>query len=191
MTLFHSEEKNAMSLILEPAKPADHTSIEALYISAFPPEERAPYSMIKRKFVAGKADLLTAKDDGKFIGFAYLVSDQTAAYLFFFAVEASERGKGYGSRILKSLCEKYNDKNLFLAREQLDPNADNYEERVKRHNFYLHNGFSDLDLKIKEAKVVYDVMSAGVEILPEEYDALMTKWCGPLMKWIVGMKMFG
>lgn len=191
MTLFHSEEKNAMSLILESAKPADHKSIEALYISAFPPEERAPYSLIKRKFAAGKADLLTARDDGKFIGFAYLVSDQTAAYLFFFAVEASERGKGYGSRILKSLCEKYSDKKLFLAREQLDPNSDNYEERVKRHNFYLRNGFSDLDLKIKEAKVVYDVMSAGDEITPEEYDTLITKWCGPLMKWIVGMKMFG
>lgn len=110
------------------------------------------------------------------------------AYLFFFAIEPDKRGKGYGSKVLGKLKERYEGKRLFLAREQLDERSNNYGERVKRHEFYLHNGFEDLPCRIKEAWVIYDVMGTGGKVSAEEYDALISSWTGKWIRKIVDMR---
>lgn len=147
-----------------------------------------PFFLLWKKAAGGKAHLLTIKDGKDFIGFVYLICHLDLVYLFFFAIDEPKRGMGYGGKILTALQERYRGKRLFLAREQLDKSADNYEQRVKRRNFYLHNGFQDLPCKIKEAGVVYDVMSVGGTISAKEYDALMTRWSGALIRKLVDMR---
>lgn len=182
-----------MALIVEKAvsRSSDCKKIKRLYKTAFPREERAPFFFIKRKAKDGKADMLAAKDDGEFVGFLYLVCYLDMVYLFYFAIDDPKRGMGYGSRLLKLLQDSYPGKRIFLAREQLDENADNYAQRVRRHEFYLRSGFNDFSCKLKEAGVIYDVMGIGKDILAEEYDALISSWCGKRYKSIMDMRIIG
>jgi len=167
----------------------EYEKIGQLYQRAFPRDERAPFSLLERKANQGKGQMLVAKDGDTLVGFAYVISDAEVAYLFYFAVEDAVRGQGYGTAILKALQAEFAGKRLFLAREQLDPKADNYDQRVKRRNFYLHAGFEDQPSHIKEAGVVYDVMSMGGAVKPEEYDRLMVAWSGWLRCRLYGLKL--
>ncbi len=178
-----------MAITLDDAVSAsDYKEIKELYKTAFPAAERAPYFMVKKKAKAGKGTLLIAKDKDAFVGFTYLLCYLDLVYIFYLAIDSSQRGKGYGSAILSALQKKYNGKKIFLAREQLDEKSNNYEQRVKRHVFYLQNGFEDLPCKIKEASVVYDVMGIGGAVSAAEYEALITDWTGKLVRKIVDMR---
>lgn len=176
-----------MSLTLEKYDKSDKKQLKRLYLTAFPSEERCPFFIMMNREKRGKSEMLIARDKGRFIGFAYMVCDEKLAYLFYLAVDDSERGKGYGTEIIEALKEKYKGRRLFLAREQLDKSAENYEQRVNRHNFYLHCGFEDLSCCIKEGPVVYDVMGIGGNVTAEEYHSLIKDWAGILLK-IVDMK---
>ena len=69
----------------------------------------------------------------------YYISDNTV-YLAYLAVESELRGNGYGSKILHMLEEKYPDQQIVLDIEPLDPDAENYHQRVSRLRFYQKNG---------------------------------------------------
>ncbi len=176
-------------MILATADRNDHSRIKGLYKSAFPAEERIPFFLLKRKARQGRAAMLAAKEENCFVGFIYLVDYRDLVYLFFFAVDPSMRGSGNGGEILRLLRERYPDKRIFLAREQLNPEADNYELRCRRREFYLRNGFTDLPCRIQEAGVVYDAMGIGGNISAREYEELITSWSGNRLRRLLGMRM--
>lgn len=175
-------------MFLREAIKSDYGQIKPLYRQAFPKEERAPFFLIKKKTLQGKSELLVAEDNGEFVGFAYMVCHEDLAYIFYLAIDENKRGKGYGSKILQELKTYYSGKRIFLAREQLDSSAPNYEQRLKRHEFYLKNGFEDLPYKLKEASVVYDIMGIGGTVTAAEYDALISGWAGTLMRKLIDMR---
>ena len=163
--------------------------LKKLYIDAFPADERAPFYMMKRNAKRGRGEMLAAYDNNELVGMAYIIGDTELGYLFYFAIMPGLRGKGYGSKILSLLRERYSGGRLFLAREQLDKSADNYQQRLKRHEFYLKNGFTDLNATIQEANVVYDVMTTSGEVSPQEYADLMLNWAGRFMFRRIGYKL--
>ncbi len=165
--------------------------LKKLYNTAFPAEERAPFRFMMSRVKKGKAEMLAAFDGDEFVGFAYMVCHEDIAYLFYLAVDESKRGMGYGSLIIAGVKKKYHGKRIFLAREQLDKSAPNYSQRVSRREFYLRRGFEDQPLLIQEASVVYDVMSVGGYIYPEEYARLIKSWSGKLLGMLVKMYMIG
>lgn len=175
---------------LRPAAEKDHRIIKKVYGSAFPANERAPFFFIRRRALQDRAEMLVAEEDGEFIGFVYIVSHGDLIYLFYFAVAEDKRGGGNGSEILRLLKEYYSGKTLFLARESLDETADNSRERIARRNFYLRNGFVDLPCRIREASVVYDVMSTGENISPADYRILIRNWAGKFVLRFVKMELF-
>ncbi len=163
--------------------------IAALYKTAFPADERAPFWLLKRKALQGRAQMLAAYDAGQFAGFTYLVIYRDLVYLFYFAIDDARRGKGYGSAVLQALRREYPEQRIFLAREQLDDQAENAAQRRTRHQFYLANGFADWPCQIKEASVIYDVMGMGGDnVTPQEYQALIEGWCGSLMRRLIDMR---
>lgn len=95
-------------------------------------------------------------------------------------MEEGQRGRGTGGKIIAALRERFPDKRIYLAREQLDESAGNYPQRESRHRFYLANGFRDWDITIKEGPVTYDVMGMGTPVTPPEYRALISGWAGKL-----------
>lgn len=169
--------------------PADRSAVKKLYLSAFPADERAPFFLLLMRAKAGKADILTAHDGKIFIGFAYVVRWKNLVYLFYLAVDENKRGMGYGRKIIEAVKSRYKGSRIFIAREQLDKSAENYAQRVNRRNFYIKCGFRDLPYCIKEASVIYDVMSVGGIVRPAEYNALITSWSGKILKSFVDMKM--
>ncbi len=176
-------------MILEYAKKEDIPLIKRLYVSAFPKEERPPFFLLRRGLKRQGGQLLVAKENDQFLGFAYLIGTEVLGYLFFFAMEENSRNLGYGSEVLRLLKESYCGNRLFLARETLDQSAHNYAQRLRRHGFYLRNGFVDLPCQIQEGPVVFDVMGIGGEVSAQEYADLMDTWGGKWLRKVIPMKM--
>lgn len=163
-------------------------AIKKLYKQAFPANERAPFWLLMKRAGSSMADFWALYDGEKWVGIAYVIRHKQLAYLFYFAVQAGERGKGYGRTAIETLKEQYCGSRIFLALEALDKTADNYEQRVKRHSFYEKCGLSDMPYHLKEASVVYDIMGIGEAVEPEEYREMMDCYVGKLFRRIIDMR---
>lgn len=166
----------------------DYPDIKAIYTGAFPAEERAPFRMLRKRAEQGRADFRVISEEGKSIGLAYLVTYKDLAYLFYYAIDRSYRGKGYGTKALKSIIEIYKDYRLFLALENWEEESENKVQRIKRHDFYLNCGLHDLPYKLKEASVIFRIMGTGNAVEPEEYKALMNGYVSLPMKLFVDFR---
>lgn len=169
-----------MNIRLHKANNAEIKQIEELYYSAFPKEERTPFPLMKLRAKQNKGVMLAACENGRFVGFAYVIEHKDCAYLFYLAIIPEMRGTGLGTAILDKLKEHYKRGRLFLAREALDPSSDNYEQRVRRHNFYIRNGFEDYPCKIHEGTVTFETMGIGGMPTSEDYDSLISRFAGRL-----------
>jgi len=159
--------------------------IRRIFLEAFPREERPPYPMLVRRIGHECADFWGIYEADQLVGMAYVIRGKGTAYLFFFAMEKSCRGKGYGGQALRELQKTYAGQKFYLAREQLDEKADNYAQRVRRHGFYLKNGMVDMPCTITEANVTFDVMGIGGIPTREEYMSAMKAYLGifsPVLK---------
>ena len=179
-----------MSITLKKIKgeKTDLDYVKKLYMTAFPSDERAPFFMIRRRVSEEYVDLWSILDGEKWGGFLYVVKNSDIAYVHYFAINEDARGKGVGTSAIKSMIEKYSGKRIFLAIEQLDKAADNYEQRVKRRRFYENCGLSLMKGRIKEATVVYDILGIGGKVNNKEYKELMDKWMGWPMKHFIKME---
>ena len=122
------------------------SEINNLAKEAFPPEEYlAPIELV-RMSKANNFDFLLLTDDEQFVGFMVVQTHNNLAYLFFLAIDSSRRSKGYGSYAIEALKEAYPEKKQVVDFEMLDEKADNYEQRKKRRNFYLRNGYKETGL---------------------------------------------
>lgn len=71
----------------------------------------------------------------------------------------------------------------------MDDTAPNIAERIKRKNFCLNNGFEDLQTKIQEGEVIYDILGVGGTVTNAEYQRLIFKWMGRFMSRLITMEM--
>lgn len=161
-----------------PNRRAEYKRIKKLYKEAFPADERAPLMLMKRRAAQRKADSWNMYDGDEWIGWTYVITYDSMAYIFYLAIDNAKRGRGYGTAALEAIREKYKKHRIFLALEQLDKEAENYEQRLGRHAFYEKNGLKDLPHKIREASVVYSVMGFDDEIKPEEYKTMLDAYTG-------------
>ena len=157
---------------------AGYKRIKKLYLEAFPADERAPMFLIKRRAAQHKADSWNMYDGSEWVGWTYIITHDSMAYIFYLAIDDAKRGQGYGTAALQAIRQKYANYRIFLSLEALDKDADNYRQRLKRHAFYEKNGLKDLPHKIREASVVYSVMGFDDEIKPEEYKAILETYTG-------------
>ncbi|MBR2926756.1 MAG: GNAT family N-acetyltransferase [Clostridia bacterium] len=163
-----------MKLIPITEKDRLYQNAKRLYCSAFPREERVPWGWMYRKSKHASIDFLSVTDQDIPVGFIYLIHGNQLTYVFYFAMEESRRGKGYGSRTLAMVKERYPDHRIFLAIEELDERADNYAQRVGRLAFYQKNGFERTSCKLRERSVIYDVLSTdGGDISNRDYLSMM------------------
>ena len=125
--------------------------IEELYLNTFPKDERFPFWILEECSRENNSNLYAILDNDKFIGMCYIVNCANAYYLMYLAVEPSLRNQNYGSKILMDLKEKY--KVLFLS---VDEPVDNTS--IRRKNFYLRNGFYDINKFYKDTGVSYEVL---------------------------------
>ena len=125
----------------------------------------------------------------EWVGLLYTVNYDDLSYVFYFAVDDKQRGKGCGTAILKAAQAKYNGRRLFLAIEEVEEKYDNYDERVKRQRFYENAGFVHTGQKMQEATVIYDLMSVGGRIGNKEYRRLMRSF-GGIRMYLITLRIF-
>lgn len=159
-------------------RPKMTTKIKALYKNSFPKDERAPFFFLKAKAKKNLADFYGVYDDTLFVGLVYEVYYNDIVYVFYLAINPHLRGKGYGSGVLNKIKQRNKGKRIILNIEILDKNSDNYDERVKRKEFYLKNGFKETQLKTKEGNVVYEMLCYGGKLNHSEYAELIKNYMG-------------
>ena len=135
--------------------------IEPLFISAFPEEERPTPEIYFRSFDKENNFLYGFYEDDLFIGFTSVSLYKDICYIFFLAVSPHYRDQGYGSKILSNIKELYKDYVLLLCYEEVDKKYPDYDNRQRREQFYLKNGFKKNPLKTNEFGVVFQTAYIG------------------------------
>ena len=152
-----------------------------LYNEAFPKDERIPIWLLKMLARKNKAKFYGIYDNEKFVGLVYNIFYKDIVFVFYLAIDKATRGQGYGTKVLDSIKEKYKNYRIILCIEPVDENSDNYEQRVKRKNFYLKNGFEDSNYTIKERNIIYEMLYYNENVTSQEFQELMKNYFGKVV----------
>lgn len=158
--------------------------IKQLYLTAFPQFERYPFWLLLYKAKKKNSDFYAIYDDSEYVGLLYLTYYKDIVYIFYLAIDPSQQAKGYGSKVLQYLEDKYQDKRLLLNIEKVDPAADNYEQRFKRKKFYEKNGFKNTQFEIEKEEIVYEILYFKDDVHKYEYDALFKAYLGRVLSFL-------
>lgn len=142
----------------------DEAAFKALNIEAFPAEERMDSDFQLELSDDGIIEIVGIYDDeagDSFVGFATVRRTSRLAYIFFLAIDSSARSKGYGSRALELLRERYSGLCLVLDIEPVGTGAENEEMRVRRRNFYLRCGFVSSAHTINYLGMTFEILRHG------------------------------
>lgn len=133
-------------------------TVKELYTSSFPVKERIPFNLLIKLSESGKSDLLLFTDNHTFVGFAFLIQYKDLVFIFYFAINDTLRGKGYGGKALQFINDKYSDKRIILNIESTKTKASDQDERVRRKMFYLNHGYKETNLSIQERGETYQML---------------------------------
>ena len=148
----------------------DIDEVKRLIESSFPPAERVSPDFVLH-FDKVRTEFLLFYDGDLFCGFACLFNGaQDISFFCWLAVEENLRGKGYGGKILEYIREQKRDRRIFLDIERVDVPAENTEQRLKRKNFYLSNGYHETGFYKTFHGVDYELLAIGGEISAEEVE---------------------
>ena len=156
--------------------------VKRLYISAFPKEERAPFSLLMHRVNNGRDSFYAVEDNNEFVGLVYTIRKEKLVYVFFLAVVEEKRGMGYGTRILH--CIKRLNPGCVVAlliEDTEETGADNYEQRIGRLGFYQANGFKQLHVRINEIGVKYELLGTEDSVTQADFLDLMKDYAGEFL----------
>ncbi len=148
----------------------------------FPKEELMPMWLIRTLTLKKNYDFNVYYDNDLFVGILFTIESKDNLFVFYIAVNDKIHSKGYGSKLLQVLLDRYPNKSVTLFIETMDDkNAANYDQRVKRLAFYVRNGFVHTGIKAGFKTPFVDILSTD-----KDFDAVKAK---KLMKFIP-MKLF-
>ncbi len=161
-----------------------YENAKKLYNTAFPPAERIPFAILYRKAKGSNVTFFAVTHGDEFKGLVYTVWFNDIVFIFYLAVSPDARGNGIGSKILSLVKDKFPNCRLVLNIEALDENAENNDERIKRREFYVKNGFFGAGYNVREYSVIYENMCYSKDLIPvskDEYTALIKAYLGKIM----------
>lgn len=145
----------------------DINKVKHLFEHAFPIEERPPFNMLMSSPLH---EMYAVEDNNLFIGLVDILKYEDTLYIFFLAIKKTNRGKGYGTEILKYIKDKYSkDYRIYLMAENPDIECDNKKERENRISFYKKNGFTLSDVVVIEFEVNYRILYLTKKVSKEEF----------------------
>ncbi|MCL2380914.1 MAG: GNAT family N-acetyltransferase [Treponema sp.] len=162
-------------------KSAEYKKVTALYFSAFPLYERLPLFILNRKTKSGNAKFYNVFDGEQWVGFNYLIIGKGMAMLQYLAIDANVRSKGYGRMILEKIKNIYPDCTIVLLAEKPDEKSKNNEDRIRRKNFYLNNGFRESGYYAGQKFAAFEMLFCGKRFSIEEVFELCELYTGKLL----------
>lgn len=162
--------------------------VKEIYLEAFPKRERKPFSSLRRSVKCGKVQLLTAVEGNQLFGFTAVIPYKNMVMVDYLAVSGKIRSKGTGSRILQEVCKMFADKKIVLLIEQVDEQADNWQQRIARRRFYVKNGFTSSEIFIDGRSGAMEILNFGGRVTPQEYLSLQKYALGALFFRLSGIR---
>ena len=157
-------------------RPSDIKEIRKIYDSSFPYAERVPFERLIRSIKEDRI-MYAYYDDGKLIGISYLFLLDDIAYIGYFCVREDLRNKGYGTQILEMIKEDFSGYRIAIDIEEVKENSDNYEERKRRKDFYLHKGFREAGIFYNFYDVDYEILVYGGAVDRQQWhDVIRRHW---------------
>ncbi|MFI3214654.1 MAG: GNAT family N-acetyltransferase [Eubacteriales bacterium] len=163
-------------------KLSNYNEVKAFMGRVFPKDELMPLWFINLLTQFKKYEFKAYYDGDLFVGVLFTIETTDTLFVFYIAVNDKLHSKGYGTKLLQILFEKYPHKSITLFIETMDDtSAINYEQRVKRLAFYQRNGFVQTGIKAGFKMPFVDILSTD-----ETFDIAKAK---KLMK-LIPMKIF-
>lgn len=167
-------------MILKKLTP-DHPDIPELkeiFEEAFPVNER-PIGMddLLANFDKVPGELLGIYPDetpDEFAGFFLTIMFETYAYLIYFATSQKKRSCGIGSKAIQAYKDYYSDRIIVFSYESIYEESDNAEQRERRRNFYLKNGFFETGWFAKANGTEFILASSKEEIDKDAFVTFLT-----------------
>lgn len=135
--------------------------IKQLYQTAFPVGEQIPWDDLIRLVEEMPLDFTAYYEDEEFIGFTIVYPRMMYNWYWYFAVREELRGKGYGQQILTQLIERYKNRTCVLDIESPTQVCENIDQRKRRHDFYIRNGFRDTNVYRTYNDITMTIMMMG------------------------------
>ena len=143
--------------------------IRELYERAFPKNERRPF-MELLSVPESPAETVALYDGEQFCGFAVFLNGVGISHIIYLAIEENLRNRGYSSSALQLLHEYKSGRRIMVDIELEKQNAKNNEQRRKRKQFYLRNGYKQTSIYYRWQKEDYEILAYGGNISEDEYD---------------------
>lgn len=151
----------------------DRKYFEQVNYEAFPLFERMSFDEIFEFASDTDTDVLGIYDGEKPIGFAVLLKNAECGYVYYLAVDCHARSKGYGSATIQRMLEVYSNLQLILDFEEIDENAENNGQRIRRKKFYLKNGFHETGNYTMLRDGRFEVVCSGGELRKAAFRELL------------------
>ena len=148
----------------------EYSKIKKLMVKTFPKNERIPFWLLNLYTANDNVEFLAYYDSNNIVGITYTINYENTAFLLYLVVFDKLRNKGYGKELLNSLKE---NKYIVLNAEKPSINKDNIEQRKKRINFYLKNGFLNTKYELVEKDETYTILSTNKKFSEKQYDDLL------------------
>ena len=153
----------------------EYSEIKTLCATAFPKNEQMPMLVLLILSKRNGIDFTAYYDNDIFCGISYTICKNDTVFVLYLAVNDKIRSKGYGSKILETIKNQYKNKSVVLNIEPLDCNSENYEQRIKRFEFYKRNGFIDTHHFINDISGKYLILSTADSFSVEAYKDTIKK----------------
>ena len=147
--------------------------IKKLQMTAFPPEESFTMEEILRLSESVHIEYKSFWEGEQLCGILFYNVGETMLYLFYLAVPAELRSKGYGAKLLQWLIETYSNKTVVGNIESVGFKAANENQRIRRLAFYERNGFHRVPFRLSDDSGLYDIISTGSVFDEKEYMQLI------------------
>ena len=150
------------SRILAPEALALRPDLRALYEGAFPDEERIPWDDLLRLVREMPLEFAEYRDGEELLGLTIVYPRTRLSWFWYFAVPKEKRGRGIGQRILSAFLARYEGRSVVLDMEDpAQPGAPNPEQRRRRRDFYLRNGFRETGVGRTYGPVAMTILLRG------------------------------
>lgn len=140
-----------------------------LYMRVFPKSERKPFEVMMQKRDEGKMELLAIEENNEFAGLAFMVVYKDLALLDYFAITDDKRNMGLGSKVIKTLQERYADKRFFLEIETTKTDSEERDLRIRRKAFYKRNAMTEMDFEVNLFGVRMEILTHNCKLTFDEY----------------------
>ena len=166
-----------MEIIEINSKSADIRKIRKLYNTSFPDDERIPFSHLLRT-VGSERIMHAYYDNSVLTGLTVVFLMDDIVYLSYICISEEMRNRGYGTEILQAVKNEYPGCRMVVDIEELKRESSNYEERLRRREFYLRNGFVSCSVFYHFYYVDYELLSCNGTVSQQEWAALVRKHWG-------------